>query len=132
MRPAEQIERERHVVRAALARAKTLEVRPDIEPSAPTQFDEFVPERIDDLRTIGQAAMAGTAAIAVRERLPIYTDDRVLRLVYRQAGIPTFGTVALLEILAERSMVTAEEHDEVCEALRAAGAIEFVPNEGST
>jgi tetratricopeptide (TPR) repeat protein len=129
MRPAEQIERERRIVRAAFARAKSLEVRPDTDPSVATQFDEFVPARIGDLRAIGQAATAGTAAIAVRERLPVYTDDRVLRLVYRQAGIPTFGTVAMLEILAQRSMISAEEHRQALEDLRTAGAIEFLSDE---
>jgi uncharacterized protein HemY len=129
MRPAEQIEREHRIIRAAFTRAKSLEVRPDIDPSVPTRYDELVPERIADLQTIGQAALAGTMAIAARERLPIYSDDRVLRLVFRQAGILAFGTVALLELLAERAMINLEERQKAIEALRAAGAIEFVEDE---
>src|SRR5205823_5470672 len=50
MRPVEQIERERRIIRAAFTRAKRLEVRPDADPSAPTPYDELVPERIADLQ----------------------------------------------------------------------------------
>lgn len=81
------------------------------------------------LQEIGQAAVAGTMAIASRERLPIYSDDRVLRLLYRQAGIPSFGTVALLELLGKRSMINPEERRQAIEALRTAGAIELVEQE---
>jgi hypothetical protein len=129
MRPVEQIERERRIIRAAFTRAKSLELRPDIDPSRPTPHDELVPERIIDLQTIGQAAVAGTMAIAVRERMPIYSDDRVLRLLFRQAGIPAFGTVALLEVLAERAVINADERQTATEALRSAGAVEFVESE---
>src|SRR6266496_3678588 len=79
IRAAEQIEREQRLVRAALNRAKSMEVRPDADPSAPTQYDELVPQRIDDLTndrsgrvtpTRSSSASASPASRRVRASCP--------------------------------------------------------------
>jgi hypothetical protein len=78
LRPAEQIERERRVIRMAFARAKSMEVRPDTDPSVPTPYDELVPERITDLQTIGQAAWQARWRSRKRLELPILVNRNVM------------------------------------------------------
>lgn len=49
-----------------------------------------------------------TVALARREGLTVYSDDRYVRLSAQQAGLQSFGTLALLDVLAERDMISAE------------------------
>lgn len=50
-----------------------------------------------------------TVALAGREGLAVYSDDRYVRLSAQQAGLQSFGTLALLDVLAERGMISAEQ-----------------------
>jgi hypothetical protein len=55
----------------------------------------------------------------------MYSDDRVIRVLARQAGLPSFGTLAIVEALAKRGLLTGEAKDRAREALQEAGAIDF-------
>jgi len=72
-----------------------------------------------------QAGVGATLAVALRERLPIYCDDRVLRGLYREANVPVFGTIALLACLASRGTISKAEADAAVTALEAVGAIDL-------
>jgi hypothetical protein len=126
VRPADEVERERQIVRTTLKLANDLEVVPDVDPTRATAADHLVPE-VQDVQTMVQAGVGATLAIALRERLPIYCDDRVLRALYRQANVPVFGTVALLARLASRGTITDTDRDAAAAALEAAGAIDLSP-----
>jgi hypothetical protein len=61
-----------------------------------------------------------TEAIAAGSGIAVYSDDRVFRRALRDAGIPTFGTVALLEQLVGSGAITEDEGQRARAALRAA------------
>jgi predicted nucleic acid-binding protein len=87
-------------------------------------FITAVPE-VHDVQTMVQAGVGATLAVALRERLPIYSDDRVLRVLYREAGVPVFGTIALLALLEKRGAIGKAELDALVGGLQAAGAIDL-------
>jgi tetratricopeptide (TPR) repeat protein len=124
MLPSEEIDRERRALREAHRVAKELEVVPDTAKEKPTGVDALVPEVVD-VETMLRAGLFGTLAIAIREELPVYCDDRVLRVLYRQAGVPAFGTVALLRVMQARGIISEEERHTAIAALEQAGAIDL-------
>jgi hypothetical protein len=124
IRPAAEIERERNLTRTTLRLANHLVVEPDTDNARHTEADHLVPEVID-VNTMVQAGIAATLAISLRDRLPIYCDDRVLRELYRQAGVLAFGTIALLEVLERRGTITSADRQAAVATLEAAGAIDL-------
>ena len=80
---------------------------------------------VRDVQTMVQAGVGATLAVALRERLPIYCDDRVLRVLYREADVPVFGTIALLACLERRGAITTAELDAAVAGLEAVGAIDL-------
>jgi tetratricopeptide (TPR) repeat protein len=58
--------------------------------------------------------------LAIELGYSLYSDDLALRLMLRARGITTFGTVELLNLLAERARLTGTEHSQLLEVLRAA------------
>jgi hypothetical protein len=65
---------------------------------------------------------AGTLAVARQKGLAVFSDDRVVRRSARELGLKTFGTLALLDVLADHGVITAGERDEVRHRLLARGA----------
>jgi tetratricopeptide (TPR) repeat protein len=124
VRPADEIARERQIVRTTLQLANDLEVVADLDASRATAADHLVPE-VRDVQTMVQAGVGATLAVALRQRLPVYCDDRVLRVLYREAGVPVFGTIALLACLEKRGTITEAELDAAVAGLEAAGAIDL-------
>jgi hypothetical protein len=124
VRDPEEVARERERVRDVLARARELEAAPEVDEERPTPFDGEVPE-ISDLESISRAALFGSMAVAARLGLALYSDDRVVRVLAHQAGLPAFGTLAIVEALAKRGLLTDDQRDRAREALRTAGAIDF-------
>jgi hypothetical protein len=61
----------------------------------------------EGLSTAARSWLA-TVALARREGLTVYSDDRYVRLSAQQAGLQSFGTLALLDVLAERGMIGTE------------------------
>jgi hypothetical protein len=57
--------------------------------------------------------------------LPLFSDDRVIRILAREAGIPSFGTIAITEALTRRGLLTDDAKDRARAALAAAGAIDL-------
>jgi hypothetical protein len=64
---------------------------------------------VADLDSLGAAypieatgAWLAPVAVSVRDNVPLYSDDAVLRTWARTKGVPTFGTLALIEALIER------------------------------
>jgi hypothetical protein len=124
VRDPEEVARERQRVRDVLARARELEAVPEVVAERATRFDGAVPE-IRDLESMGRAVLFGSLATAERLGLPLYSDDRVIRVLAHQAGLPTFGTLAIVEALAERGLLEDDAKNRARETLLAAGAIEL-------
>jgi TPR-GreAB-C-PIN type conflict system protein len=124
VRDPEEVARERQRVRDVLARARELEAVPEVDDDHATQFDGEVPE-IGDIEAMGRAVLFGSLAAAERLSLPLYSDDRVIRILAHQAGLPTFGTLAIVEALAKRGLLAGDANDHARDQLSAAGAIEL-------
>jgi tetratricopeptide (TPR) repeat protein len=99
-----------------------LEVVPNVDREHPTRFDKNVPA-IEHPRDLVAATFAGTLSAAERLKLAVYSDDRVVRLVVRNEGIPSFGTLALLDALVDRGLLGEAERREVRTILRASGGL---------
>jgi hypothetical protein len=54
---------------------------------------------------------AGTLAVARREGIAVFSDDRVVRRSARELGLKTFGTLSLLDVLADRGILPTSERD---------------------
>jgi hypothetical protein len=66
---------------------------------------------------------AGTLALARDEGLSVFSDDRVVRRSARELGVKTFGTIALIDVLADRGVLTGEERDGIRHRILAHGAL---------
>lgn len=108
-----------------LARARDMDVEPDAPPDDEGPEARFIREEelAPQLRAYG-----ASFAVARRCRLPIFSDDRHVRLRARQAGIPAFGTLALVDALERREYISPEERDAARRALRAANALGTDPS----
>jgi tetratricopeptide (TPR) repeat protein len=118
--PAEEAERARLRGRGMLALAKTIETIPDHTPEAAGDpwndalargdlHDEFM-------------SWPATLAVARRTGLPIYSDDRSIRLSARQDGLRAFGTLALLDTLVDRGLLDGHARADARRVLLASGA----------
>ncbi|MGH2944847.1 MAG: PIN domain-containing protein [Solirubrobacteraceae bacterium] len=121
-------ERDRLRREGMLALAKSLTKRPDHVPEAAGDpWNDAVAQ--DKLR--GElSTWAATMAVARREDLPIYSDDRHVRLSARSDGLRAFGTVALLDALADRGLLDEDTRARARRRLLASGAEGVRPTVG--
>ena len=63
------------------------------------------------------AAAVAALLVARARRLPLYSDDRVLRAFARTFGVPAFGTMALVDAAQRRSMLAQTESIELRDAI---------------
>jgi predicted nucleic acid-binding protein len=92
---------------------------PDIDSDRPTDLDELIREN-----EAGPAFASWPASFALAQRrgLPLFSDDRVIRVIARRANLPSFGTLALLDALTAKGLLDARERIDARRALRALGA----------
>jgi hypothetical protein len=111
-----------------LTLAKELREVPNTTTSRPTKFDSLIDETLGDqqhaLRT-----WAASYAVAARLTFSLYSDDRYIRAQARREGIPSFGTVSLLEALVERGRLDPAGYKAARRRLRASGALGIPPGE---
>jgi hypothetical protein len=67
------------------------------------------------------ASWLGAVLLASQRGVPLFCDDRYLRAWAHRLGLRTFGTVALLDALAECGQLADEDLSEALWTLRAAG-----------
>lgn len=100
---AEDVDRYRQVLHDALQLAKGLPSAYDADVDAEDEWSKAL-NTDDELR--GQlAAQVSTFAVATRLGLPVYSDDRWVRVAARHEGLAAFGSVALLDAMAARGMI---------------------------
>jgi hypothetical protein len=108
----------------ALDFAHKLTPCPDSDPAAPQPEDaEF-----DDVEESGFRALLASYSAARRLKMPIYSDDRDVRRRARANGLPAFGTIALLDVLAESEHISSEERAAARRALLAVRAYGVRPS----
>jgi tetratricopeptide (TPR) repeat protein len=66
---------------------------------------------------------AATFAVARASGLPVYSDDRAVRRGAREIGLRAFGTMALVDVLQDKGMVSSEIRDRVRRRLLSHGAL---------
>lgn len=93
-------EREERREQGTLELARRLSVEPDTDLGCPTEFDELIAEQQEGGSDAIRSVLA-VLSVARRRGVAVYSDDRVVRGLARSAGIPAFGTVALLRALRE-------------------------------
>jgi tetratricopeptide (TPR) repeat protein len=71
---------------------------------------------------------AGTLAVARREGLAVFSDDRVVRQSARELGLKAFSTMSLLDVLVDRGVVKPEVRDDVRHRLLRNGALGLAPS----
>ncbi|MEJ7783559.1 MAG: hypothetical protein WKF96_02065 [Solirubrobacteraceae bacterium] len=103
-RDADLAEAYRKRAERALAFAHKLRPVPDADPDVPQPEDDQL-DHVDDSCF---RALLATYSVARRLRLPIYSDDRDVRRRARAKGLPAFGTIALLDVLAEARYISPE------------------------
>lgn len=116
---AELIDREMRIARDALDIAKGLGVTFDADPGAKDAWSAAL--NADD-PLVGQfATVAAVLAVARRLGMPVFSDDRWIRVVARQEGLASFGTLALLDALPAK-MLSDEARGASRKSLLEAGA----------
>ncbi len=105
--------------------AATLFIEPDQLPSDSGPEVEALSERDLEPQLLGFVA---TLNVARRLRLPVFSDDRFIRLRARQAGLRAFGSQALLDALADRGDITTAQRFEGRRKLRSLGATGMWPS----
>lgn len=83
--------------------------------------------RTDELHG-SAASWLGAILLAAQRGAPLYCDDRYIRAYARSKGIPCFGTVALLDAMTARALISGEERDRALWVLRDAGARHVPPS----
>jgi aspartyl-tRNA(Asn)/glutamyl-tRNA(Gln) amidotransferase subunit C len=117
--PREARERFRELVEFVITTVQELNHSPDVDSRRPDEFDEF-------LSTIEDRAFRtwpATLSVAKRLDLAVYSDDRYVRRTAREAGLRTFGTLALLDVLAEKNLLLADDVLAARSLLRSEGAV---------
>jgi hypothetical protein len=116
----EEQERDRLRAEGMLTLARELKTRPDWQPQA--DRDDWRPFFEDTEVRRPFRVWAATCAVAQRERLAVYSDDRFVRLSAEQLGLPTFGTLALADVLVEEGRLSPERHAAIRRRIFARGA----------
>jgi tetratricopeptide (TPR) repeat protein len=94
-----EINRWRGSILGALELARTMTAVPDSDPAQPDPLDELI--RVDDV-LVSLNTWPATISIARRRGLPVFSDDRFIRVSALREQLDSFGTLALLTALHER------------------------------
>jgi hypothetical protein len=102
---AEDHERRQEQLAYVLKVAKSLEARPAVGKGAEEELVRLYEEgqETPDLR-----AATASVLLAKRTGKTLYSDDRWMREFARHQGVPAFGSLALLKVLAQRGVIAAE------------------------
>jgi hypothetical protein len=84
---------------------------PTLSLSAATNEDQLLEIATNNDAPTSIRSWAGTFALARREGLAVFSDDRVVRRSARELGLKTFGTMAFLEVLVDYDVLQASERD---------------------
>jgi len=116
---ADTLEREAACGQGRIELARKLGPLPDFDPDSQAPFDQML---VDGEFPQALATSVSTLAVAKRTRRPIYSDDRYIRLAARREGLKAYGTVAVLEALVARGLLTDAERQGARSRMLASGA----------
>ncbi len=119
-----ELERKRAALRAARELAIQLDVVTDKDSTQPDPLDAVID---DNPRASALNTWPTTMSIARRRGLPIYSDDRYVRVLARREGLQSFGTDALLDVLLRGGRIDAAQAQAARMALLRRGAVGLRP-----
>jgi hypothetical protein len=96
---AAEIERWRSSIVGALELARTMTAVPDSDPAQPDPLDDLVNH---EDAIVSVSTWPATLSVARRRGLPVFSDDRFIRVSALREQLDSFGTAALLAALHER------------------------------
>jgi hypothetical protein len=117
--PAQEVDQERERAFATLRVAKEFEIAPAVGPDSDPELTEHYGSNAS--RREFQAVFA-TLLLAQRTGRAVFSDDRFIREAARSLEIKAFGTIALLDVMAEDGVIDAGSRRSARRALAAAGA----------
>jgi hypothetical protein len=123
--PPELVEVDHRRARRMLELGQQLPVEPDPGPNDESQLREA----FDATAPTALRVLISTAVAAQRTGLPVYSEDRNVRLLFRDIGTPVFGTPALLEALRDTGELTDEAMWRARTRLRASGYAGVTPDD---
>jgi hypothetical protein len=103
----------------------------DVEPDAQAGSDHELERALLESEPPMNAALrtwAATLTLAVRGHLAVLSDDRRVRLYARAEGLPSFGTLTLLEALMQAGDISEELYRAARAALLDAGGVGLDPD----
>ncbi len=121
---AESVKRMRMMSEGMLEFAQQLKTSPAISEQTPTEIRDAY-ETIDRREW---RAMIASLALAERTDLPLFSDDRWIRRGAASLGIRTFGTLALVDALASKLVLSEADRREIRLRLAASGAWGLKPS----
>jgi hypothetical protein len=104
-----------------------LRLVPDTTAESPGRFAELLDREVRNTGELAFRTWVAAFAVADRLELSLYSDDRFVRAHAHGAGIPSFGTAALLDALVERELLDAQLRDTCRRRLRLTGAMGLAP-----
>jgi hypothetical protein len=104
--PEQEIEHQRSSIDSALNVAKALDVRAPVQSGDEDQLSNVIDN--PDFATPWQV-FAATVLTARQLQRPVYSDDRWIRVFARALGVRAFGTVALVDAMRDRGLLSAKE-----------------------
>jgi hypothetical protein len=116
-----ELEREAHRAESILNLVEGLSVVPNVDENAEADIGKWIREN-GHLDNPALATAESTLAVLERLRLPLFSDDPVIRGHARMNGVGAFGTPALLEAILERDMIDRADFDEAIALLLRSGA----------
>lgn len=118
--PDKEREEESRRIREALELARTFNVEPAPGPGGHQELARLYEDGREG--AIELQALVASTLLAHRTGRPLYSDDRWVREAARSLGIPTFGTLALLDAMDAAGLLSSPERHAARAALAARGA----------
>ena len=121
---AEDLDRQRSGLRAAVALAVKLTAVANTDPDRTDALDEVIH---DDPRHAAWNTWPATISIARRRGIAIYSDDRYVRMIARRDGLQAFGTDTVIEALRDAGRITDTDARDARLTLLRHGAVGLRP-----
>ena len=123
-----QIDRLRAAVTGSLELARTLTPLPDSDPGEPDPLDDIV--NADEVDNTAFNSWPATISAARRRGIPVYSDDRFVRVTALREKLEAFGSLAVLTALREREDLNEKQLAELRLRLLNSGALGLRPTGG--
>lgn len=125
--PREEVDRQTRALRGMFELASSLRAVENVDLLSAGRLDHLASWAADEPVPPAFLAWPATFAVAARLDLPVFSDDRYLRVQARSSGLRSFGTCALLDVLVQLGHLEPAIRDWCRRRLRLSFAMGLVP-----